>query len=168
MKLEWIPVGRIVNAHGIRGEVRVLPLRQEAEFLTKFRTFYLDGAPLVPTANHIHKGMVLMKFPGVDDRDQALGLKEKVLSIRRDDDVLPPGMYFDQELLGMDVFNAETGAPLGKIASVDLYPASKVYTVRGQREYLIPAVPEVFIRSVDLERNRMDVHVWEGLATDEN
>lgn len=51
---------------------------------------------------------------------------------------------------------------------MDSYPAHKVYTVRGAREYLIPAVPDVFIKSVDLDANRMEVQVWEGMATDEN
>ena len=50
---------------------------------------------------------------------------------------------------------------------MDPYPASKVYTVRGKKEYLIPAIPEVFIRSVDLDQNRMEVHILEGMATDE-
>ena len=65
MRLETIKIGRIVNAHGIRGEVRVQPDGQDPAFLTQFQTFYLDGAPVTPTANHVHKSLVLMKFPGV-------------------------------------------------------------------------------------------------------
>ena len=38
--------------------------------------------------------------------------------------------------------------------------------MRGEHTYLIPAVPEAFILSVDVERNRMEVRVWEGLAQD--
>ena len=68
----------------------------------------------------------------------------------------------------MAVYDAATGEALGKIIQVDPYPAHKVYTVRGAREYLIPAVPEVFIKSVDLDADRMEVHVWEGMAADEN
>ena len=50
---------------------------------------------------------------------------------------------------------------------MDPYPASKIYTVKGKKEYLIPAVKGAFIRSIDLDKNRMEVHVWEGMATDE-
>ena len=57
---------------------------------------------------------------------------------------------------------------LGEIKAVDTYPASKIYTVKGKKEYLIPAVKDAFIRSIDLDANRMEVHVWEGLATDEH
>ena len=168
MKLETIKLGRIVNAHGIRGEVRVQPEGPDPALLTRFKTFYLDGQPVIPTANHVHKGVVLMKFPGVEDMDAALALKGKDLYIRRADARLPDGEYFDDELLGLSVCNAETGEVLGELTAVESYPAHKVYTVKGKREYLIPAVKDVFIKSVDLDRDRMEVQVWEGMASDED
>ena len=134
MKQEFIRVGRIVNAHGIRGEVRVQPRRVSPALLTRCKTFYIDGQAVVPTANHVHKDMVLLKLPGVDDMNAALTYKNKDLFLRRADIVLP-----------------------------DEYPASKVYTVKGEREILIPAVKDAFIRSVDLDGGRMEVKVWEGL-----
>ena len=167
MRLDTIVVGRIVNAHGIRGEVRVQPINQTPQFLTCFQTFLLDGVPVVPTACHVHKSLVLMKLPGVEDMDAALALKGRTLAIRRADAPLGPGECFDEELLDMEVYNAGTGALLGRIVKVEDYPAHKVYTVRGEHEYLIPAVPEVFIRSADLDANRMEVHILEGMATDE-
>ena len=168
MKLETINVGRIVNAHGIRGEVRVQPRDGDPYFLTECKTFYIDGKPVTPTANHVHKSLVLMKFPGVDDMNAALTWKDKVLYIRREDAHLPEGEYFDDELLGVEVYDEATGALLGEIKQVETYPASKVYTVKGEKEYLVPAVKDAFIRSVDLDKNRMEIHLWEGLATDEH
>lgn len=168
MRLETIKVGRIVNAHGIRGEIRVQPRNADPAFLTGFKTFYIDGKPVSPTASHVHKSLVLMKLPGVDDMNAALTWKDKDLYIRREDAHLAEGEFFDDELLGMQVFNAETGALLGELVRVDPYPAHAVYTVRGEKEYLIPAVPGAFIHSVDLDADRMEVHVWEGLATDEH
>ena len=168
MKLEMIKIGRIVNAHGIHGEVRVQPRDGDPAFLTRFKTFYIDGQPVSPTANHVHKSLVLMKFPGVEDMNAALTYKDKDLYIRRADARLPEGAYFDDELLGMGVFDAATGEELGKLTAVENYPAHKVYTVKGRREYLIPAVKDVFIKSVDLDRDRMEVQVWEGMASDEH
>ncbi|MBE6963407.1 MAG: 16S rRNA processing protein RimM [Ruminococcaceae bacterium] len=168
MKLETIKIGRIVNAHGTRGEVRVQPRNVDPEFLTRFKTFYIDGQSVTPTANHVHKSFVLMKFPGVDDMNAALSYKEKALYVRRADARLPEGEYFDDELLDVEVYNHETGALLGKIVRVEDYPASKIYTVKGEKEYLIPAVKGAFIKSVDLDQNRMEIHVWEGLASDEH
>lgn len=168
MKLDYIQVGRIVNAHGIRGEVRLLPRGFDPAYLTGFETFYLgaDKTPVVPTANHVHKSFVLLKLPGVDDMNTALTYKEKPVFIRRED--AGSGHPFDDELLGMAVKNADTGETLGKLTAVEDYPASKVYTVTGARTYLIPAVPEVFIQSVDLDENVMLVHILKGMETDAN
>ena len=168
MKLEYIKVGRVVNAHGIRGDLRVQPMGQSPDFLTHFKTLYLDGTPVKPESCRVHKSLVLMKFPGVEDMNAALTYKDKDLYIRRADARLPEGAYFDDELLGMGVFDAATGEELGKLTAVENYPAHKVYTVKGRREYLIPAVKDVFIKSVDLDRDRMEVQVWEGMAIDEH
>ncbi len=119
MKLETIKVGRIVNAHGIRGEVRVQPRDGDPAFLTRFKTFYIDGQPVSPTANHVHKSLVLMKFPGVEDMNAALTYKDKDLYIRRADARLPEGAYFDDELLGMGVFDAATGEEAQILLMVD-------------------------------------------------
>ena len=168
MKLEMIKIGRIVNAHGIRGEVRVQPRDGDPAFLTRFKTFYIDGQPVSPTANHVHKSLVLMKFPDVDDMNTALTYKDKDLYIRRTDAHLPDGECFDDELLGMAVYNADTGEALGELTAVESYPAHKAYPVKGRKEYLIPAVKDVFIKSVDLDDDRMEVHILEGMATDEH
>lgn len=168
MKLDYIQVGRIVNAHGIRGEVRLLPQNFDPAYLTGFKTFYLgeNKTPVVPTANHVHKSFVLLKLPGVDDMNAALTYKERPVFIRRED--AKDGRPFDDELLGMDVKNADTGELLGRLSLVEDYPASKVYTVTGDHTYLIPAVPEVFIKSVDLDENVMLVHILKGMETDAN
>jgi len=167
MRLNTIEVGRVVNTHGVKGEIRVQPRDGDPAFLTQFKTFLLDGVPVSPTACHVHKSVVLMKLPGVDDMDAAMALRGKALSIRREDAALPEGEAFDDELLGLEVYDAATGTRLGELVRVDPYPAHKLYTVRGEKEYLIPAVKGVFIQGVDLDANRMEVHLLEGLASDE-
>ena len=162
MKLDYILVGRIVNAHGIKVEVRVQPRDGDPHFLTRFRTFYMDGRPVSPTASHVHKSFLLMKLPGVEDMNAALDLRGRDLYIRREDAALPDGEWFDDELLGLTVVD-EAGTPLGELVAVENYPAHKVYTVRGDREYLIPAVKDAFILDIDMDAGRMTVRVWEGM-----
>ena len=103
MRPAFIPVGQIVNAHGIRGEVKVNPHGFDPEFLTEFDTIYIDGQPVRVRSARVHKSTVLMALPGVDDMDAALALKGKTVSIRRTDAHLPQGQYFDQELVGLRV-----------------------------------------------------------------
>ena len=168
MRPAFIPVGQIVNAHGIRGEVKVNPHGFDPEFLTEFDTIYIDNQPVKVRSARVHKSTVLMTLPGVDDMDAALALKGKTVSIRRTDAHLPQGQFLDQELLGLRVIDCATDQEIGIIDRVLTYPAHKIYQVRGQREYLIPAVPGVFIESTDPDAGEMRVHMMKGLATDED
>ena len=168
MRPAFIPVGQIVNAHGIRGEVKVNPHGFDPEFLTEFDTIYIDGQPVRVRSARVHKSTVLMALPGVDDMDAALALKGKTVAIYADDVALPEGEYFDVELEGCAVLDDATGEEIGKLTRVLHYPAHKVYEVKGSREYLIPAVPGVFIVSVDIDAGVVRVHMMKGLAVDEN
>ena len=165
MRLNQIPVGKIVNTHGIHGEVRALPRDGDPAFLARFRRFYVDGRPFEAEAARVHKGFALLKFAGVDGMDAADALKGCELAIDRAD--APDIPFFDAELIGMEVFDADTGEAVGTLTQVETYPASKVYTVKGAHTYLVPAVPDAFIASVDVDANRMEIHVWEGLAQDD-
>ena len=168
MKLEWIEVGTIVNAHGVRGEVKLNPDGFDPEFIAKFDRLFIAGKETKVKSARVHKSTVLLTLPGIEDMDAALAMKGTRVSIFRDDAVLPAGEYFDAELEGCAAVDAETGEKLGEINRVLTYPAHKVYEVKGEREYLIPAVPGVFIDSVDLDAGVVRVKMMKGLAVDED
>ena len=168
MRVEFIPVGQIVNAHGIKGEVKLNPMGFDPEFLADFDVLYIGGKRTEVKAARVHKSVVLLTLPGVNDMDAALALKGKTVTICRDDVEVPEGYYFDEEIEGLQVVDSATEAVIGKVKRVLTYPAHKIYEVKGEREYLIPAVPEVFIESVDLDSEIIRVHLMKGLATDEN
>ena len=168
MRVEFIPVGQIVNAHGIKGEVKLNPLGFDPEFLAEFDVLYIGGKRMEVKHARVHKSVVLLTLPGVEDMDAALALKGKNVTIRRDDVEVPEGYYFDEEIEGLTVIDCESGESIGKVRRVLNYPAHKIYEVKGEREYLIPAVPGVFIESVDLDAAELRVHLMKGLATDEN
>ena len=168
MRVEYIPVGQIVNAHGIKGEVKLNPLGFDPEFLADFDVIYIGGKRTEVKSARVHKSVVLLTLPGVNDMDAALALKGKTVTICRDDVEVPEGYYFDEEIEGLTVIDCESGETIGKVRRVLSYPAHKIYEVKGEREYLIPAVPGVFIESVDLDAEVVRVHLMKGLATDEN
>lgn len=168
MKQELIPVGTIVNAHGIRGEVKLNPVGFDPAFLAEFDRFNIGGKETQVCSARVHKSVVLLTLPGVEDMDAALALKGKSVCIYAEDVELPEGEYFDVELEGCTVVDDATGEALGKLTRVLHYPAHKVYEVKGEREYLIPAVPQVFIAAVDIDAGVVRVHMMKGLASDEN
>ena len=168
MKQELIHVGAIVNAHGIRGEVKLNPVGFDPAFLAEFDRFCIGGKETEVLSSRVHKSVLLLTLPGVEDMDAALALKGKTVAIYADDVELPEGEYFDVELEGCAVLDDATGEEIGKLTRVLHYPAHKVYEVKGSREYLIPAVPGVFIASVDIDAGVVRVHMMKGLAVDEN
>ena len=165
MKNRFLEAGEIVNTHGIRGEVKIVPWCDSPEFLCQFDTLAIDGAPRRLTAKRVHKGNVLASFEGVGDVDAAMLLKGKRVWIDREDVVLPEGRHFIADLIGLEVRDAESGAVLGTVAEVLTPPAHEVYVVRGgNHEYMIPAVDE-FLAETNVEGGYIRVRLIEGMES---
>ena len=99
----------------------------------------------------------------ITDVPGALSLRNAILYIDRADAHLPEGTFFLADLYGLEVRDAQSGEVLGKIEDVLTLPANNVYVVRGgQREWMIPAVPE-FIAETNLEEGYLRVNVIQGL-----
>ena len=161
MRSQFLEAGEIVNTHGVRGEVKILPWTDSAEFLAKFRTLYIDGAPVRVLAARVHKQTVLARLEGVEDVNAAMRLKGRRVFIDRADAKLPEGGYFIQDIIGAEVVT-EDGESIGALAEVIDAPASMIYVVRGDRERLIPAVPE-FILKTDADAGLITVRLIEGM-----
>lgn len=165
MKNQFLEAGQIVNTHGIQGEVKIVPWCDTPDFLCQFDTFYLDGKPVKVRSARVHKGNVLATLEGVTDVNGAMALKGKVLSIDRTGVELPDGRHFIADLMGLDVIDAATGEKIGVVADVLTPPAHEVYVVKGEHEYMIPAVDE-FLVETDVEAGYIKVRLIEGMRTD--
>ena len=161
MKQQYLEAGQIVNTHGIRGEVRILPWTDTPDFLRKFKTLYVDGKPMKVLSASVHKQQVIVRFEGIDDINAAMPLKGKTVYIDRSDAKLPRGRFFIQDILGAEVVT-ESGESVGKLTDVLDLPGGAVDEVKGETEHLIPAVPE-FVRKVDVEAGVITVHLIEGM-----
>lgn len=161
MKKQYLEAGRIVNTHGVRGEVKIEPWADEAAFLTRFKRFYMDGKVVAVRSCRVHKSLVIAALDGVDDINAAMALKGRVIFIDRDDAHLPNGTVFRQDILGARVVD-ESGRELGVLADVLDEPASSVLVVRGEREILIPDVP-AFVLKKDADECVVTVRLIEGM-----
>lgn len=160
-KSQFIEAGKIINTHGIKGEVKIDVWLDSPEFLKKFKTVYIDGVAVKILSARVHKSFLITLLEGVDDVNAAMRLKNKTVFIDRSDAKLPKGAYFLGDILGAEVVT-EDGAVIGRLEDIMETPASNIYVVRGESEHLIPAVPE-FIRRVDAEAGRITVRLIEGM-----
>ena len=163
MKLEFVEAGEIVTTHGVRGEVKVLPWIDSPEDLCDFDRCRIDGKEYVMEQVRVQKSCNLVKFQGVDTMEAAQAMRGKTIQLYRED--IDDEVIFAAELMGVEVF-AE-GEKIGKIVDVLDYPGNSVYVVKGKHEYMIPAVKQ-FILMTDVEGNRMEVKLIEGMRSDEN
>lgn len=166
MKQQFLEAGKIVNTHGIRGEVKIVPWCDSPEFLCDFRTIYIDGNPVKLLRTSIHKGNILATIEGVSDVNAAMRLKDKVVFIDRDEAQarLPEGRHFLADLMGLPVLDDETGEELGVLSDVLTPSQQQVYVVRGKgKEYMIPAV-DAFIRETNVDEGYIKVHLIEGMG----
>lgn len=165
MVQQYLEVGKIVNVHGVMGEVRVQPWADSPDYLCQFKTLYVDKThwPIKVERARVHKNLVIMKLEGVTDVNGGMALRNAVLYIDRKDAKLPEGSFFLADIYGLEVLDADTGTFLGKIDDVLTLPANNVYVVKGgERELMIPAVPQ-FVIETNVEEGYVRVRLMEGL-----
>ena len=163
MKKEFLEAGKIVNTHGVRGEVKIQPWADSAEFLQGFETLYIDNAPVKLLSSRVHKGMLLAQLEGVSDIQAAIACKNKLVYIRRADVTLPPGDFFIQDILGLPVVN-ESGARFGVLRDILPRPGGDVYVIARDDggETLVPDVP-VFLLEKNLDEGFVRVRLIDGM-----
>ena len=163
MKKRYLEAGKIVNTHGVRGELKIQPWADGPEFLKGFRKLYVDGKPFEVISAKVHKGCVIAAFAGIDRIDSANLLRNKIVFIDREDAKLPKGAYFLQDLMGLTVIDDDTGKTVGELTDIMDMPASNIYVIKGENgEILVPAVPE-FIKTVDTEDGFIRIRFIEGM-----
>lgn len=166
MDRKYLDAGQIVSQHGIHGEIKIMPWADSPEFLLDFDTVYIDGKPYAVENSRVQKTCVLMKLKGVDTVEAATLLRTKVVRIDRTNVEMEDGAVFIADLIGCRCID-EDGNEFGILKDVLTMPSSDVYEIRGEHEYLIPAVKE-FVKEINVNDRYVKIHLIEGFRTDEN
>ena len=163
---ERIAVGRITRAHGIKGEVAVLPLTQIESRFEPGSRLEAEGLerPLTVHAARRHRHGLLVEFEGVHDRTEAERLQGRYLVVPASAvPPLPEGEFWPHQLIGCEVVT-EGGRSLGRISEVIHTPANDVWVAdAADGQALIPALRDVVI-GVDLDARRITVREIPGLT----
>ena len=166
----YLPACKIVSTHGVRGEMKALPLCDGAAFLAKFKRLFTsaDGAGETRVLGVRAQGnVILLRLDGVTDMDAARALVGRTYYLAKADAKLPRGRYFIDDLLGCDVVDADTDRVYGQLTNVDRPAAQDIYTVTdgAGEEHMLPAVPE-FVKKIDIDARKIFVTPIEGMFTD--
>lgn len=167
--MRFYNVGKIVNTHGIKGEVRVLPTTDfvDERFATGSRLYVQTSeAPLALTiagARH-HKNFLLVKFVGYDNiNDVEQFVNHELLVSETDQQPLAAGQYYYRQIIGLTVKTLE-GERLGKVKEILSPGANDVWVVErpNKPDLLLPVIDDV-IKRVDLPKQQILVELMEGL-----
>lgn len=171
---DMLKVGVITSTHGVKGEVKVFPTTDDAKRFKQLKHVILDTGMEKLTLEiegvKFFKNMVILKFKEIDNIDDVQKYRQMDLYVERKNAVkLHKDEYFIADLIGIEVFE-EDDKFVGKLTDVLITGANDVYVVElaegfsdsEQKEVLLPAIAEC-IRNIDIEANKMVVHVMEGL-----
>ena len=163
MKAELVAVARIASPHGVRGEVKLLPLTDFPHRFENTASLHLaDGSKLYLETTRFSKNMILAKFKNMDTPESWIPLRNQELYVPEDELMpLPEGRYYIFQLIGLSAVDAENRA-LGKLVDVLQTGSNDVYVFKDQagRELLIPAI-EQYVHEIDLKKGQIRISLPE-------
>ena len=172
---EYLNLGEIVNTHGIKGEVRVQSITNEAEERYQPGNKLLidhggnEREEVTIKSYRKHKSFDLLTFEEFNSINEVERFKKKMLQIAREDlPELPEGIFYESDLLDLTVFT-EAKEEIGRLKEILFLPANDVWVVSrpGKSDLLLPVIKEVILE-VNPADDEIIVNVLEGLDPDEN
>ena len=169
MKQQYFEIGQIVNHFGIKGMVKVNPFTDDISQFEEMETILVDkkGSLLEIQIEEVKysKNQVLLKLKGIETVEDAEKYRNCYLKLPREKArKLPKNTYFIADLIGLEVYK-EDGSLLGKVDDIYNTGASDIYVIKDTlgKQILLPAIKEV-IKQIDLEQEKIVVHLLEGLV----
>ena len=163
-----LEIGQIVNTFGIKGMVKVKPFTDDIRRFDELKTVYVEknGNQTEYEIEEVkyHKDMVLIKFKGIDEVEQAEILRNSYLTVSRDSvEKLEEGRYYIVDLLGLEVYTDEQ-VLLGTLEDIFNTGSNDIYVVKDKqgKQILLPAIQDV-IKQIDIENKKIIVHLLPGL-----
>ncbi len=162
--MKYVPIGRIISAHGVKGEIRFRYYNDNKEVFFGYTSFFVksgDGWVLLqPTGINLHKGVFRIKFNGFDRIEDISFLIDRELCVREGDlPDLDEDEYYEYQLVGLDV-RKENDESIGEVSGIIHTGANDCLLVRGDQEVLIPMTEE-HILTIDLGDRVIRVRDWD-------
>ena len=166
---DYLEIGQIVNIFGIKGMVKVKPFTDDCKRFDKLKKVYIKNKNSkkkyeIDEIKH-HKGMVLIKFKGIDNPEQANLLRENYILVNREEEEpLEENTYYIVDMIGLEVYTEENEF-LGNLEDIFNTGSNDIYVVKNElgKQILLPAIEEV-IKKIDMENKKVIVHLIPGLV----
>ena len=172
--MDFLQVGKIVNTHALQGEVKVVSnsdfkedrFKKGSQLVIAFNGEHIE---VVVATHRVHKGADLLKFKHLNSINDVEKYRDGILKVAKDNLAeLAEDEFYYHQIIGATVYD-ETGSELGKIKEILSPGANDVWVVQRpkKKDLLLPYIEGV-VTKVDVENQRIDVDIPEGLIDDEN
>lgn len=162
---KYLLCARAVGTHGVGGTLRLESFTDSPKILKELTTLYVKNSevgmtPLKVEKASVQKEAVLMKLDAVNSLEEAITWKGKELYAAREDFHLTDGAWFVADVIGLDVFDAETGEKIGTVSDVMTGRIQNIFVVNDVcgTSFMIPQVDE-FVKRVTVEGDNAGVYV---------
>lgn len=161
--MKKVVIGKISAPHGVRGEVRIVPLTDFPERFENLKTVFLeDDSKMELESVKFSNKFIIAKFKNINSRNDIEIFNGKLLMLNRSDiPSLPEGEYYNFDIIGLEVID-DKGSKLGKITEVLKTGSNDVYVVEGKKQILVPALKKV-VKEISLADGFMKVELLEEL-----
>jgi len=165
--VDWLEVGKIVNTHGLKGEVKVVPWTDSPETFEDIDCVYIKkktGDICLNIENmKYQKNNIILKFKEISKIEDAEPLKNKTLFAERDAlGELPDGVYYIADIIGLKAVDTN-GKLIGTVSDIFNTGSNDIYEIKreGMKNLLLPDIDDVI--TVELENERVVVRIPKGL-----
>lgn len=149
-------VGKIVNTHGLKGEVKVIALTDDPKRYNDLDFVLIDEVERKIQGCKFQKDRVIVKIEGIDSIEEAEKYKNKYMEIPREYAVpLEEDTYYIADIIGCNVYDTE-GKSLGEVYDVIQTKNNDVYWIRKPKELLIPVLLDI-VTDIDVENRKITI-----------
>lgn len=161
--MNLIYIGKLVNTHGLKGEVRIISdFKFKDEVFKINNNIYINENKYTINSYRKHKMFDMITLSGVNDIDLALELKGYNVYINKDDYKF--NGYLDEDLIGLEVYDNDIYK--GKIVDIYKTNTNDLLVIDGNKRHMIPNI-NTFVNKVDLENNKIYINYIKGLDNED-
>ena len=161
--MDLIYIGKLVNTHGLKGEVRIISdFKYKEEVFKINNNIYINNIKYSINSYRKHKMFDMLTLSDIDSIEKAEQLKGSSIYIDKNDYIFND--YLDEDLINLDVYDNETYK--GKI--VEIYKTNNVdlLVVEGIKRHMVPNI-DTFIEKVDLDNKKIYINYIKGLDNED-
>lgn len=161
--MNLIYFGKIVNTHGLKGEIRIISdFKYKEDVLKKNSKIYIKNKEYIINSYRYHKIYDMVTLNNINTIDDALKVKGEEVYINRSDYEFDG--YLSEDLIGLDVYDESNYK--GKVVDILKSNLYDILVIEGIKRHMVPNIDK-FIDKVDLENKKINIKYIRGLDNED-